>query len=297
MMREKLRGLGVAMVTPFRKDGSVDFAGLKKLTAHLIEGGADYLVVQGTTGESVTLTKEEKQEVLDAVLEANNGTKPIVLGLGGNNTYELVQQLSRLDTDGIDAILSVTPYYNKPTQNGLVEHYKALSEASKIPIVLYNVPGRTAVNMMPDTVARIAFECKNIIGIKEASGSVEQIMNVINVTPKEFMVISGDDALTLPLLAAGCDGVISVVGNAFPKEFSQMINAALNNNFEEARAIHYKLLDLIHLLFAEGNPAGIKEVLAHLDICENYLRLPLVPVSEKLSDKIRKYLVEEEFLG
>jgi len=255
MMREKLKGLGVAMVTPFRKDGSVDFAGLKKLTAHLIEGGADYLVVQGTTGESVTLTKEEKQEVLDAVLEANNGTKPIVLGLGGNNTYELVQQLSRLDTDGIDAILSVTPYYNKPTQNGLVEHYKALSEASKIPIVLYNVPGRTAVNMLPDTVARIAFECKNIIGIKEASGSVEQIMNVINVTPKEFMVISGDDALTLPLLAAGCDGVISVVGNAFPKEFSQMINAALNNNFEEARAIHYKLLDLIHLLFAEGNPS------------------------------------------
>jgi 4-hydroxy-tetrahydrodipicolinate synthase len=296
-MSSALTGLGVAMVTPFKKDGSVDAEALKKLTRHLIDGGVDYLVVQGTTGESVTLTKEEKKEVLDIVLETNNGSKPVVLGVGGNNTAEICHQLSRQDTEGLTAILSVTPYYNKPTQNGLFEHFQAISDSSKLPIILYNVPGRTSVNLLPDTVARIAFDCRNVIGIKEASGSVEQIMNVIHATPKEFMVISGDDALTLPLISAGCDGVISVVGNAFPKEFSQLVHLALENKFPEARAIHYKLLELIHLLFAEGNPAGVKEVLSQLDICENYLRLPLVPVSDALTDKIRKYLVEEEFLG
>jgi len=296
-MSSALTGLGVAMVTPFKKDGSVDAEALKKLTRHLIEGGVDYLVVMGTTGESVTLTKEEKKEVLDIVLETNNGNKPVVLGVGGNNTAEICHQLSRQDTEGLAAILSVTPYYNKPTQNGLFEHYQAISDSSKLPIILYNVPGRTSVNLLPDTVARIAFDCRNVIGIKEASGSVDQIMNVIHATPKEFMVISGDDTLTLPLISAGCDGVISVVGNAFPKEFSQMVHLALENKFPEARTIHYKLLELIHLLFAEGNPAGVKEVLSQLDICENYLRLPLVPVSDALTDKIRKYLVEEEFLG
>jgi 4-hydroxy-tetrahydrodipicolinate synthase len=294
---KELKGLGVAMVTPFTKNGEVDVKGLKNLTEHIIQGGADYLVVLGTTGESVTLTKEEKKIVIDTILSTNNGRKPVVLGIGGNNTREVANQLSRTDIHGVDAILSVTPYYNKPNQNGLYEHYKALSESSKLPIILYNVPGRTSVNMLPETVSKIAFECRNIIGIKEASGNVEQVMSVIQQTPKEFLVISGDDALTLPLIAAGADGVISVVGNAFPKEFSAMVNAALNAQMEEARALHYRLLDIIHLLFKEGNPTGVKEVLAQLDVCENYLRLPLVEASDALSDQLRREMIDQGFLS
>jgi 4-hydroxy-tetrahydrodipicolinate synthase len=294
---KELKGLGVAMVTPFTKNGEVDVKGLKNLTEHIIQGGADYLVVLGTTGESVTLTKEEKKIVIDTILSSNNGRKPVVLGIGGNNTREVANQLSRTDIHGVDAILSVTPYYNKPNQNGLYEHYKALSESSKLPIILYNVPGRTSVNMLPETVSKIAFECRNIIGIKEASGNVEQVMSVIQQTPKEFLVISGDDALTLPLIAAGADGVISVVGNAFPKEFSAMVNAALNAQMEEARALHYRLLDIIHLLFKEGNPTGVKEVLAQLDVCENYLRLPLVEASDALSDQLRREMIDQGFLS
>lgn len=294
---KELKGLGVAMVTPFTKNGEVDVKGLKNLTEHIIQGGADYLVVLGTTGESVTLTKEEKKIVIDTILSSNNGRKPVVLGIGGNNTREVANQLSRTDIHGVDAILSVTPYYNKPNQNGLYEHYKALSESSKLPIILYNVPGRTSVNMLPETVSKIAFECRNIIGIKEASGNVEQVMSVIQQTPKEFLVISGDDGLTLPLIAAGADGVISVVGNAFPKEFSAMVNAALNAQMEEARALHYRLLDIIHLLFKEGNPTGVKEVLAQLDVCENYLRLPLVEASDALSDQLRREMIDQGFLS
>jgi len=292
---KELKGLGVAMVTPFTKNGEVDVKGLN--TEHIIQGGADYLVVLGTTGESVTLTKEEKKIVIDTILSSNNGRKPVVLGIGGNNTREVANQLSRTDIHGVDAILSVTPYYNKPNQNGLYEHYKALSESSKLPIILYNVPGRTSVNMLPETVSKIAFECRNIIGIKEASGNVEQVMSVIQQTPKEFLVISGDDALTLPLIAVGADGVISVVGNAFPKEFSAMVNAALNAQMEEARALHYRLLDIIHLLFKEGNPTGVKEVLAQLDVCENYLRLPLVEASDALSDQLRREMIDQGFLS
>lgn len=293
----ELRGLGVAMITPFTKAGEVDVPALKKLTDYLVTGGADYLVVMGTTGESVTLNKEEKKLVLDTVMACNNGRKPIVLGIGGNNTQDIAAQLSRIETHGITAILSVTPYYNKPTQNGLYEHYKVLSESSKLPIILYNVPGRTGVNLLPDTVSRIAFDCRNVIGIKEASGNVEQVMSVIQQTPKEFMVISGDDALTLPLIASGADGVISVVGNAFPKEFSAMVNHALNGEMNEAREIHYRLLDIIHLLFAEGNPGGIKEVLDQLNICEHYLRLPLVPVSSTTSEKLRREMIDQGFLS
>jgi 4-hydroxy-tetrahydrodipicolinate synthase len=293
----ELRGLGVAMITPFTKAGEVDVPALKKLTDYLVTGGADYLVVMGTTGESVTLNKEEKKLVLDTVMACNNGRKPIVLGIGGNNTQDIAAQLSRIETHGITAILSVTPYYNKPTQNGLYEHYKVLSESSKLPIILYNVPGRTGVNLLPDTVSRIAFDCRNVIGIKEASGNVEQVMSVIQQTPKEFMVISGDDALTLPLIASGADGVISVVGNAFPKEFSAMVNHALNGEISEAREIHYRLLDIIHLLFAEGNPGGIKEVLDQLNICEHYLRLPLVPVSSTTSEKLRREMIDQGFLS
>jgi 4-hydroxy-tetrahydrodipicolinate synthase len=293
----ELKGLGVAMVTPFKKSGEVDINGLKKLTDYLVTGNADYLVVMGTTGESVTLSKEDKKLVLDTVMSTNNGRKPIVLGLGGNNTADIASQMARIEPHGITAFLSVTPYYNKPTQNGLFEHYKTLSESSKLPIILYNVPGRTGVNLLPDTVSKIAFDCRNIIGIKEASGNVEQVMSVIQQTPKEFLVISGDDALTLPLISAGCDGVISVVGNAFPKEFSEMVNLALTGDFENARLIHYRLLDIIKLLFVEGNPAGVKEVLSQLDICSEYLRLPLVPVSDETSEKLRHEMIDQGFLS
>ncbi len=293
----ELKGLGVAMVTPFKKSGEVDVNGLKKLTDHLVTGNADYLVVLGTTGESVTLSKEDKKLVLETVMSTNNGRKPIVLGVGGNNTADIASQMARIEPHGITALLSVTPYYNKPTQNGLFEHYKALSESSKLPILLYNVPGRTGVNLLPDTVSKIAFDCRNIIGIKEASGNVEQVMSVIQQTPKEFLVISGDDALTLPLISAGCDGVISVVGNAFPKEFSEMVNLALTGDFENARLIHYRLLDIIKLLFVEGNPAGVKEVLSQLNICGEYLRLPLVPVSDETSEKLRHEMIDQGFLS
>ncbi len=293
----ELKGLGVAMVTPFKKSGEVDINGLKKLTDHLVTGNADYLVVMGTTGESVTLSKEDKKLVLDTVMSTNNGRKPIVLGVGGNNTADIASQMARIEPHGITAFLSVTPYYNKPTQNGLFEHYKTLSESSKLPIILYNVPGRTGVNLLPDTVSKIAFDCRNIIGIKEASGNVEQVMSVIQQTPKEFLVISGDDALTLPLISAGCDGVISVVGNAFPKEFSEMVKLALTGDFENARLIHYRLLDIIKLLFVEGNPAGVKEVLSQLDICGEYLRLPLVPVSDETSEKLRHEMIDQGFLS
>lgn len=293
----QLKGLGVAMITPFKKDLTLDINGLKKLTEFLLGGGVDYLVVLGTTGESVTLDKEDKKAVLETVLTTNAGRKPIVLGVGGNNTHELCYQLDRMDTTGISAILSVTPYYNKPSQIGLYEHYKALSEHSKIPIILYNVPGRTGVNLLPDTVSRIAFDFRNVIGIKEASGNMEQIMTAINNTPKEFLVISGDDAIAMPLISAGADGVISVVGNAFPKEFSAVIHQAMKNQFDEARVMHYKLLEIIQLLFLEGNPAGVKEILSHLDICDNYLRLPLSPVSQLVSERMRRVMIDEGFLN
>lgn len=292
----QLKGLGVAMITPFKKDLTVDVPALKKLTEHLISGGADYLVVMGTTGESVTLDKEDRKLVLETIMATNAGKKPIVLGVGGNNTFELCNHLDRMDTNGITAILSVAPYYNKPNQNGLFEHYKAISEHSKLPIILYNVPGRTGSNMTADTTLRIAFDCRNVIGIKEASGNMEQVMNIIKEKRKDFLVISGDDSITLPLLAAGADGVISVVGNAFPAEFSAMVRHAMNNEMEQARALHYRLLELIQLLFIEGNPAGIKEVLSHLDICENYLRLPLTPVSQLISERMRRVMIDEDLL-
>jgi 4-hydroxy-tetrahydrodipicolinate synthase len=292
----QLKGLGVAMVTPFKKDSSVDVPALKKLTEFLMGNGVDYLVVMGTTGETSTLDKEDKKIVLDTVLSTVAGRKPVVLGVGGNNTSELCTQLDRLETTGLTAILSVAPYYTKPSQNGLFEHYRALSEHSKLPILLYNVPGRTGCNILPDTVLRIAFDCRNVIGVKEASGNMEQIMNIIKEKPKHFMVISGDDAITLPLLAAGADGVISVVANAFPKEFSAMVHHAMKNEINEARALHYKLLEIIQLLFIEGNPAGVKEVMSHLDLCDNYLRLPLSPVSQLISERMRRVMIDEEFI-
>lgn len=283
---EKFRGLGVALVTPFMDNGGVDMAGLQRLVEHNIKNGTDYLVVQGTTGESVTLSSEEKRSILDFVIEVNNGRKPIVLGVGGNNTAAIAQALQDLDTTGIDGILSVSPYYNKPTQEGIFQHYKKLNEVTPLPIILYNVPGRTSSNVTAATTLRIARELKNVVAVKEASGNLEQIMEIIMHKPKGFLVLSGDDALTLPHIAAGGDGVISVVGNAFPKRFSKMVHAALEGDMVTARQYHYMLLEIIPMLFAEGNPAGIKRVLATLGICKEHVRLPLVPVSKGLADKL-----------
>jgi len=275
----KLKGLGVAMVTPFDAQGNLDLAALKRLTNFLIDGGVDYLVVQGTTGESPVLTKEEKQVTLDTVIEVNQGRLPIVFGIGGNNTMALVNDFKSYDLKGVDAILSASPYYNKPTQEGIYQHYKMLSEHSPLPIIVYNVPGRTASNILPETTLRLASDFQNIVAIKEASGNMEQIMHLIQNSPSDFLVISGDDAITLPILACGGDGVISVVGNAFPHQFKTMVAAAMEDNMTLARSEHFRVLPIISHLFAEGNPGGIKAVLEHLEIMEAHLRLPLVPIS------------------
>mgnify|MGYP003637269560 FL=1 len=283
-----LKGTGVAMVTPFDDKGAVDYNGLKKLTRHLINGGIEYLVVHGTTGENVTLTKEEKIKTLACVVEENNGALPVILGLGGNNTAETAKFFSNSIFDqGVNGILSVSPYYNKPTQEGIYQHYKFISEQSDLPIIMYNVPGRTSSNMLPETTLRLA-ELKNIVAIKEASGDMEQIMHLIAHKPKDFYVISGDDPIAFPLAAAGGDGVISVIGNAFPKEFSDMFRATFANNMDLARELHYKCLPIIPKLFQEGNPAGVKEVLRFLGVCGNQVRLPLVPVSSQLSADLKK---------
>jgi 4-hydroxy-tetrahydrodipicolinate synthase len=285
-MREKYKGLGVAMVTPFNKDGKVDFPALQRLTENLINGGVNYLVVQGTTGESVTLKKEEKRAILDFVLDINKKRVPVVLGMGGYDTYELLENIEKFDFTGVDAILSVSPYYNKPTQEGLYAHYCELNKHTPRPIILYNVPGRTGRNMQAETTLRLARDCKNIIGIKEASGSFNQIMSIIQERPKDFLVTCGDDAIALPTMSVGGDGVISVVGNAFPKEFSEMCKLAREQKYEDAQKIHYALLDIIQHLFVESNPSGIKEVLKILGVSENYTRLPIVPVTETTAKKI-----------
>lgn len=282
-----LTGTGVAIVTPFKKDGSVDFNALKKLVNHLVDGKVEYLVVMGTTGESVTLNKEEKQKVIDCVAKENKKRIPLVLGAGGNDTAEVVNQISKVDAKIFAAILSVSPYYNKPSQEGIYQHYKAISKASKLPIILYNVPGRTSSNIAWDTTIRLAKDFKNIIAIKEASGNLEQCMRIINNRPKNFLVISGDDNLTLPILAAGGDGVISVVANAFPKDFSDMVRAALEDDLAKARKLHYKLMDITDQLFADGNPGGIKYALSLLKICDTYLRLPLVEPNDKVKEKLK----------
>ncbi len=289
-MREKFKGLGVAMVTPFNKEGAVDFPALQRITENLINGGVNYLVVQGTTGESVTLRKEEKRAILDFVLEINNKRLPVVIGMGGYDTREVLETIEHFDFTGVEAILSVSPYYNKPTQEGLFAHYNELNKKTPRPIILYNVPGRTGRNMQAETTLKLARECKNIIGIKEASGSFNQIMSIIQERPKDFLVTCGDDAIALPTMAVGGDGVISVVGNAFPKEFAEMVRLALDQKYEEAQKIHYTLLDIIQHLFVESNPSGVKEVLKILGVANNYTRLPIVPVTEATSKKIYSLL-------
>lgn len=279
-------GVGVALVTPFQSNGQVDFSALQRLVEHQIKNGTDYLVVQGTTGESATLSLEEKKSVLDFIIEINAKRLPIVLGIGGNNTASVVEAIKSTDLKDVDGILSVSPYYNKPSQEGIYQHYKTISAATSKPIILYNVPGRTMSNVLAQTTLRIARDCKNIVAVKEASGNLEQVMEIINNKPEGFVVLSGDDALTLPHMAIGGDGVISVVANAFPKRFSTLVHAAMENNMDLAREKHYELIEVIQQLFADGNPGGVKHVLKLLNICDDNLRLPLVPVSKEVADKL-----------
>lgn len=284
----ELKGLGVAMVTPFKQNKEIDFVALEKLTSKLIDGGLDYLVVMGTTGESATLSKEEKQAVLNAVLKTNNGRLPIVFGIGGNDTIKMVNEYKSFDLSGVSAILSASPYYNKPSQEGIFQHYKYLSENMSHPIILYNVPGRTASNMTAETTLRIANEFQSVIGIKEASGNMEQVMQILNNKPSDFLMISGDDALTLPMIACGAEGLISVIANSHPETTKQLVSKGMEGDFESARFAHYKLLGLIDAIFADGNPGGVKVLLNEQGVMENEVRLPLVPVNRTVESILRK---------
>ncbi len=283
---KSLIGTGVALVTPFNKDFSVDAAALKKIVNYQIDNGISYLVVLGTTAENATLSQEEKELVIQTVIEANNDRLPLVLGLGGNNTFEVVEELKTRDFSKFTAILSVSPYYNKPTQEGIYQHFKAISEASPIPIILYNVPGRTASNMLPATVIRLANDFNNIIAIKEAAGDIVQAMKIIEHKPNDFLVISGDDMIALPMVLAGGSGVISVIGQGFPKEFSNLIQFGLERKVDQAYELQYQLAESIDLIFEQGNPGGIKEVLKSLGLSTNVVRLPLVNVSEDLAKRL-----------
>jgi 4-hydroxy-tetrahydrodipicolinate synthase len=286
----KFTGTGVALVTPFRNDDSVDFKALTKLVNYQIENKIDYIVVLGTTGEPATLGNDEKHAVVEAVIEAVNKRVPVVVGIGGNNTQEVINKIKSFNFEGVDAILSVSPYYNKPSQTGIYEHFKAITSSSPVPVIPYNVPGRTASNMTSETVVKLAHEFKNIVAVKEASCNLSQVMDIIKNKPKDFMVISGDDALTFPIICLGGSGVISVVANAFPKEFSEMVNLALDKKVIQARAIHYQLVDIINSLFAECSPSGIKAALQIKKLANNHLRLPLVPVSQALYNKLAEQI-------
>ena len=289
-MTNRLKGTGVALITPFLENGQVDFAALEKLVEDEIQNGIDYLVALGTTSESPALSQKEKEEVVRTVVSVNAGRVAVLRGLGGPNTLELVEQLHTLDFTGVDAILSVTPYYNRPSQEGVYRHYHTLADNSPLPIILYNVPKRTGCNIEADTTLRLANDCPNIIAVKEASGNLNQIMRIVKHKPAEFSVISGDDAITLPLIAAGADGLISVVANAFPKEVSTMVRLARQDKIAEARAIHLALLDFTQACFKEGSPAGIKALMWLQGKIQNQLRLPQAPVSETLVEKFRLLL-------
>lgn len=284
------KGTGVALVTPFKADFSVDAEGLKRVVDFNIENGIDYLVVLGTTGESATLSKSEKKLVIQTVREANRSRIPMVLGIGGNNTQEVISEMKSADLEGFSAILSVSPYYNKPTQEGIYQHFAALAKEAPLPLILYNVPGRTASNILPETVVRLAEEFENIIAIKEAAGDIVQAMRLIARCPKDFLVISGDDMITLPMVLAGGAGVISVIGEGFPKEFSTMVRLGLERKVDEAYAIHHKIAPAIDYIFEEGNPAGIKAVFKRLGLCEAVVRLPLVSASPELQQKISDFM-------
>lgn len=284
----KFVGTGVAIVTPFSKDGNVDFKGLTSLIEHLIKGKVEYLVVLGTTGESAVLNKDEKSAVINHVLDTVEGRVSLVLGIGGNNTQEVVDTIKHSNLKGFSAILSVSPYYNKPSQEGIYQHYKMIAGVSPLPIILYNVPGRTMSNMTSETTLRLANDFKNIIAIKEASGNVEQCMRIIKNKPKDFLVISGDDNLTLPLIASGAYGVISVLANAYPKDFSEMVRQALAGNIAQAQKLHYKTFEITEQLFADGNPGGVKIALELLKVCGSNVRLPLVKPNEKVQKRLKE---------
>lgn len=287
MERKELNGMGVALITPFKEDGGVDYEALERLVDLQIENNTDFLCVLGTTAETPTLTSEEQAKVRETVIRRNAGRLPILLGCGGNCTQNIVDKLKSDPMEGVDAILSVVPYYNKPSQQGLYAHFRAIAEATELPVVLYNVPGRTGVNMLPDTTLRLAEDCSNIVAIKEASGNIEQINEIISRRPAGFKVFSGDDAITLPLVKSGADGVISVIGNGFPGEFSQLVHYAMAGEFDKARGIDTELSPLYSLLFVDGNPAGIKALLAMQGRVNNVLRLPLVPASDMTVEKMR----------
>lgn len=290
MAQFRLRGLGVALVTPFKEDKSIDFDALENLVEYQIKGGIDFIVVLGTTGETPTLFNPEKKEIKDRVRRIVNGRVPLILGAGGNNTLMVADELVNGDTDGFDAVLSVVPFYNKPSQEGIYQHYKVIAEASPLPVILYNVPGRTGVNMTADTTLRLARDFDNIIGVKEASGNFVQIEEIIKNKPDRFSVISGDDGITYPLMTLGATGVISVVGNAFPKEFGRMVRLCLDHRFDEAIGIHFNFTELFNLMFVDGNPAGVKCALHNLGLIENVLRLPLVPTRVSTNEKIHRIL-------
>jgi 4-hydroxy-tetrahydrodipicolinate synthase len=286
---QSLIGTGVALVTPFKKDFSVDIDALKAIVNFQIDNGIDYLVVLGTTAENATLSKAEKELVIKTIVDANKGRLPLVLGVGSNNTAEVVEELKSGNFSDFVAILSVSPYYNKPTQEGIYQHFKAIAEASPIPVILYNVPGRTSSNMLPETILRLANNFKNIIAVKEASGDIVQAMKLIQDKPKDFLVISGDDMITLPMILAGGAGVISVIAEGFPKQFSEMVHLGLNKKVDDAYKIHYLLADSIDMIFEQGNPAGIKQVFKSLGLSENTVRLPLVNVNEDLANRLHHF--------
>ncbi|MCE1202596.1 MAG: 4-hydroxy-tetrahydrodipicolinate synthase [Bacteroidia bacterium] len=285
-MKHKFSGTGVALITPFRPDGNVDIPALRKLVDHVVTGGVEYLVALGTTSEAATLSEDERMLVLETILEQNGGRVHTVAGVGGNNTAEAVQKLGKGLPKGVDGVLSVVPYYNKPTQDGMFAHFSAVAQATDLPVILYNVPGRTASNMRAQTTLKLAHTFSNIVAVKEASGDLLQMMEIIAGKPEGFALLSGDDALTQPIIAMGGEGVVSVVANAWARPFSDMVRHQLANRTQEAQKLHYLLLETINLLFAEGNPGGIKALLNHMQICENVLRLPLVKVTEALSEKL-----------
>lgn len=285
-----LTGTGVALVTPFNSDLSVDYSALSNIVNYNIENGINYLVISGTTGESVTITKQEKKEIVEVIKKTNDGRLPLVIGIGGNNTAKIIEEIKTTDFSGIAAILSVTPYYSKPTQKGIYQHFKAIAEVSPIPIILYNVPGRTSSNMLPETTLRLARDFENIVAVKEAGNNVGQYLQLLKNKPEDFLVISGDDDLALGVVLAGGAGVISVIGQALPKEFSKMIRLGLEGKAKEAYKLHFKLMDITSYIFSENNPAGIKAVLEALKLCGDSVRLPLVPATQKLKTKIKKYI-------
>lgn len=291
MVHNIFKGLGIALITPFKEDGSVDYDALIRLVDYQLNNGADFFCILATTGETPTLTREEKQKIKDLVVDYVQARVPILMGCGGNNTAAVIEELKTADFKGIDGVLSVCPYYNKPSQEGLYQHFKAIAAATQLPVVLYNVPGRTGVNLQAATTVRLARDCQNIVAIKEASGNLEQVDEIIKNKPADFDVISGDDSLTFPMVSCGAVGVISVIGNALPKEFSRMIRLQMRGEYDPARTIHHRFTDLFSLLFVDGNPAGVKALLNDMGFIENELRLPLVPTriatKQKMSDIIK----------